>query len=121
MQNQIKSAKRIVQPDSKLSAGVHIATITDFILKPSEAYNYVDFSFETDKGEKSKVGFNDFVSPSSQLGKFLNTLGINIEAGLTVDFSEAIGKQFKFSAVKNAKGYVDVIKTSIEAMDSKEV
>ena len=60
---------------------------------------YQDFTCElldVEGAPKLKVGFNSYVSASSQLGRFLTKLGLDIEgaAGGTINLDEAVGKPF---------------------------
>jgi len=80
----------IVAETISIEEGKHTGTITDVIVRTSEAegYEYVDIHVDTDddKGEtvNIKFGFPKYISVNSSFGKFLTETGFSFEAGDTV-------------------------------------
>jgi len=84
----------IVQDTISIEEGKHTGTITDVIVRTSEAegYEYVDIHVDTDddKGEtvNIKFGFPKYISVNSSFGKFLTETGFSFERGDTITMED---------------------------------
>ena len=108
-----------VQADKvQLTDGQHTGTITS-ITYTTQPYEYVDVHIgKVDKTENStKVGFPQHVSPSSQLGLFLNRMDMPLEVGKEIEIETLIGTNVLFTTsqkqAKDGKKYARVIPETV--------
>lgn len=118
-----KTMRLTVKADKEqLDDGAHIGTITE-IKYTTTPYEYVDIIInDVDrKGQQIKVGYPQFLAPSSALGLFLERMGQKLEVGKEVELETLIGTPVSFTTSqkksKDGKKYARVIPETVIKRD----